>query len=131
MKAEQELQETQGRLQAFAEHSRDMIYLVRLQPNRRYEYVSPASTEIYGYTPEEFYADSKLLLKIVHPESRAALRQRRKARVSKQELTDTLPKRFFKKNGSIVWVETQAVAIRDEGGTIVAVEAVTRDVTER
>ena len=63
VKAEQELQETQGRLQAFAEHSRDMIYLVRLQPNRRYEYVSPASTEIYGYTPEEFYADSKLLLK--------------------------------------------------------------------
>ena len=28
-------------------------------------------------------------------------------------------------------METQAVAIRDEGGTIVAIEAATRDITER
>ena len=116
MKAEQELQETQGRLQAFAEHSRDMIYLVRLQPNRRYEYVSPASTEIYGYTPEEFYADSKLLLKIVHPESRAALRQRRKARISKQELTDTLPNRFFKKTKAFLQEERKHCLGGDAGG---------------
>ncbi|MGZ6868980.1 MAG: PAS domain-containing protein [Frankiaceae bacterium] len=35
--------------------------------------MSPATTEITGYTPEEFYADPGPAQRVVHPDDRAAM----------------------------------------------------------
>ncbi|MGD9157766.1 MAG: PAS domain S-box protein [Desulfobacteraceae bacterium] len=49
------------------ENSRDMLYRISL-PDGRYEYVSPACIEIFGYRPEEFYSSPLLIKKILHPD---------------------------------------------------------------
>ena len=40
-----------------AENAHDLIFNTRVSPNFNFDYVSPSSTTITGYTPEEFYAD--------------------------------------------------------------------------
>src|ERR671933_242536 len=48
----------------------DLVYRYRLQPDPGFEYVSPSSTAVIGYTPEEHYADPELGWRIVHPDDR-------------------------------------------------------------
>jgi CubicO group peptidase (beta-lactamase class C family) len=53
-----------------AQHGRDLIYRYRLRPVPEYDLVSPAVLDLTGYTPEEFYADPELGLKLVYLEDR-------------------------------------------------------------
>ena len=46
----------------------DVVFRYRLRPTPRFEYVSPSSTAVVGYTPEEHYADPDLGRLIVHPD---------------------------------------------------------------
>jgi len=47
----------------------DLVYRYRLRPAPPgFEYVSPSSTAVIGYTPEDHYADPELGLRIVHPD---------------------------------------------------------------
>jgi PAS domain-containing protein len=50
------------------ENAHDIIYRYRLVSPRGIEYVSPAVTIITGYTQEEFYADPRLFVEILHPD---------------------------------------------------------------
>ncbi|PYS28175.1 MAG: hypothetical protein DMG11_13635, partial [Acidobacteria bacterium] len=64
------LRESEARFRRLAENARDIIYRYRLRPTPGFEYVSPAITNITGYTPEEHYSDPELILKATHPEDR-------------------------------------------------------------
>src|SRR5438105_15885423 len=48
-----------------AEHAQDFIFRYRVQPDPGFDYVSPASLPILGYTPNELYGDAALILAIV------------------------------------------------------------------
>src|SRR3954464_408133 len=45
------------RFRLLAENASDIIYLYRVRPSSRYEYVSPSVTRLTGYTPQEHYDD--------------------------------------------------------------------------
>lgn len=105
-----------------AENARDMIFRYRTAPEREFEYVSPASLEITGYAPKEYYKDPEILNKIIHSSDRYLLSTSR-------QLPVTL--RVMHKNGSLNSVEMNDVLIYDQAGNIEAVEGTLRDVTER
>ena len=65
--AENELKESEHRFRFLAENAKDMIYRMNIE-NSIYEYVSPASEGIFGYSPEEFYNTPRLIEKIIHPD---------------------------------------------------------------
>ena len=65
--AEKELKENTEQYRRLAENARDMIYRMSL-PDGRYEYVSPASNDIFGYSAEEFYNSPILIQKVIHPD---------------------------------------------------------------
>jgi len=121
------LVESEERFRLLAENAQDLIYRIRLQPEQHFEYVSPAATRLTGYTPEEHYADPDLGFKLVHPEDRHLLEGMADGEVAQAPLT----LRWVRKDGTIVWTEQQNVLIRDEGGNLVAIEGIARDVTER
>ncbi|HEX7497144.1 MAG TPA: PAS domain-containing protein, partial [Candidatus Limnocylindrales bacterium] len=56
-----------------AEHSPDVFYRVRLTPGPVLDYISPATTTVTGYTPEELYGDASLWPRLVHPDDRALI----------------------------------------------------------
>lgn len=108
------LQESEKRFRLIAENAQDIIYRYEFLPQPRFAYVSPASTRIIGYSPEEHYADPELGRKLIHP-----------------DFSEPLTLRWRHKDGRTVWTEQRNVAIFDERGNLAAIEGIARDVTER
>jgi PAS domain S-box-containing protein len=102
-----------------------LVYRYRLLPKPGFEYVSPSSTAITGYTPEDYYADPNLDFEQVHPEDRHLLEG--SWRVSREPLV----LRRYRKNGALIWTEQHNKPVYDAAGNVVAVEGVAWDVTER
>jgi PAS domain S-box-containing protein len=61
------LHESEERLRRLAENATDMIYRMSL-PDGHYEYVSPASIDLFGYAPQAFYGSPLLIQKVIHPD---------------------------------------------------------------
>ncbi len=110
-----------------AENAADLIYRIRLGPGGGFEYVSPSSTALIGYTPEEHYADPELTLKIVHPNDRALLH----SMMAGDDSGRPVVLRWVRKDGSIVWTEQRNRLVRDQSGRSIAIEGIARDVTAR
>ncbi len=81
-----------------------------------------------GYAPKEFYADPKLLLKLVHPDDRKRLEE---SLQGKGPLHQRATLRWVHRDGRVFWVERVNVPIYDKAGNLVALDGIAGDVTER
>lgn len=133
-KTEQQLRQSEERFRMLAENALDVVYRYALTPKPHYEYVSPSTQTVTGYTPEEFYKDPYLGFKITHPDdahvagdSEKILRESGTAR---KVSNGTLVMRWIRKDGKIIWTETRNKPIFNEQGKIIAIEGISRDITE-
>jgi len=123
--AERALRASEELFRLLVENSRDAVLRFRVSPPG-YDYMSPAITRITGYTPEEFYADPQLDIKIVHPEDRPRVEE-----VRRRDPDSHTEYRIIHKDGRVRWVDTDIVSVYDSAGTLVALQGVVRDITER
>ena len=114
-----------ARFRLHAENASDLFYRYRLRPTPGFEYVSPSSTAMTGYSPEEHYADPDLGLKRVHPEDRHLLED------PQGSSEGPLALRWYRKDGALIWTEQRNKPIYDGAGNVVAIEGIARDITER
>ena len=119
---ENALRESEARFRRLADNAEDIIYRYSLFPIQGLEYVSPAITTVTGYTPEEFYVQTDLLLKLVYADDLYLL---------SSNAASPLEIRIVNKDGRIIWTEQRFVLLHDVEGRLVAVEGISRDITER
>lgn len=117
------------------DHSGDCLWMMDLA-TLRFTYVSPSVSRIYGATAEEKV--SRSLEEVLPPQSLERI-----ARVLEEELaaeatgtadpkrTRTVEIEEYRKDGSLIWVETVLSLQRDDRQRPVAIVGVSRDVTER
>jgi diguanylate cyclase (GGDEF)-like protein/PAS domain S-box-containing protein len=99
---------SENRFRLLAEVSRDVIVLTDLDGNRRY--VSPAATEVLGWTPEELLGHD--YHQIVHPDDIPSLEKIiRECRDGRPY--NILSYRCRKKDGSWLWMEANLRLYRD------------------
>ncbi|MGH7545568.1 MAG: ATP-binding protein [Gemmatimonadota bacterium] len=127
-KSEAALRESAASFRRLAEDARDIVYRYRLSPSPAFEYMSPATTAITGYTPEEQYANPSLGLEIVHPDDRPHLEKQFRGDAT---FGEPLVLRWIRKDGKTIWVEQRNIPVRDDAGNVIAVEGIARDITER
>lgn len=124
--AEAALAESEARFRRLAENARDVVYRLRLEPQWAFEYVSPATAEVVGWTPEELYADPSIIAKVFDPTYAQS--------IDRFGFPDeSAPARFAvrHRDGTRRWIENRATPVHDVSGRLVAIEGIARDVTER
>jgi len=107
----------------------DEVFFSRDMVNNRLIQISPACKKMYGYTSEEFLADPKIWSRLTHPDS-AGLRERNDERLNKGE-TVIVQYKIIHKDKGVRWAESKAIPTLDENGTLVRIDGVTRDITDR
>lgn len=127
-KREEALKASEARFRLLAENASDIIYRLTLTPIPRFEYISPATTHITGYTPEEYYADPNLLSNLIHPDYRHIFSN---MLAGNFDFSRPVTLKMQHKNGFTVWTEHRNVPIYDDSGILVAIEGIARDITER
>ncbi|HLM61782.1 MAG TPA: GAF domain-containing protein, partial [Pyrinomonadaceae bacterium] len=98
--------------------------------SQRMDFVSDYVEQMLGYSVEEWLATPNFWLSIVHPEDKEdAVRNAAETFSSKKAGTNRF--RWIAKDGKVIWVETQSVAICNEVGNPVGMRGVTMDISER
>ena len=110
-----------------AEHSLDVI--ARMRPSGSFSYVSPASTHVLGFDPQELTSPLAPGGR-VHPEDQAVVADAL-SRVVAGGPPKTLAYRFLHGNGTWRWLETTWSGIQNDDTGEYELFATTRDVSER
>jgi PAS domain S-box-containing protein len=110
-----------------AEAATDVI--VRMNPDGRRVYISPACRDVLGYEPDELLGSN--LADVVHPDDRIVLQQAFAA-LRGEAARSTVIYRGRHRNGHYVWLEIAFRAINDPGtGAMREIMASTRDISAR
>lgn len=95
-----------------------------------FDYVSAGFEDIWGFPPEEVENDVGRLIESIHPEDREEIRSQIQQPPS--EVTPmTYVNRVVQPDGTVRWVQTRQVPIRDSEGTLTEIVGVCTDVTEQ
>jgi len=114
------------RFRLLAENAQDIVYRVRLKPERHFEYLSPAVTAITGFRPDEFYADSRLAVQIALPEFRPVIES---VYDGSYDYRQPLVTERRHKGGRRIWLEQRMTPIYGSAGELVAIQGIIRDIT--
>lgn len=126
--SKRDLARNEERFRLMAENSEDMVYRFAVLPEPHFEYVSPASTRIFGWTPEEHYARPALAMEIVHPDDRHFIEELMRGTFNESA---PLMVRGQTKDGRMIWIELRLVVLRNAEGAVAAIEGTAIDVTKR
>jgi PAS domain S-box-containing protein len=129
---EEALRESEARFRGILKNSLDMIYSLNLRTGK-YEYVSPASGKIFGYSPEEFVAlSADELVSLVHPDDTEELNKNIIDLITHgKNRALSVEYRVKHKELGYRWVSDNRSVVYDEGHMPVAVVGSLRDINER
>jgi PAS domain S-box-containing protein len=122
------LVESEQRFQRLVHNAQDLIYRFRILPSHGFEYVSPAATTLTGYSSEDYYLNPDFETKLVYPEDLPLFQA---ASMGTSSFDKSIVMRWVHKDGRLIWTEQRYAPIRDEKGTLVALEGIARDITDR
>ena len=134
-KAETVLRESEQLHRMLAENINDVIYIVDIN-TLQYTYVSPSVIRTHGFTPEEMSGLS--IDKILTPRSFEDSINTLAGEMDRDNRPGADPNRFvtlemeqYRKDGSIITVETVNKFLRDEEGRPVSIVGVARNIVQR
>ena len=126
--AEENLHKSEERFRRLSDNAPDIIFRYDLQPEKRLSYINPAVQFLTGYSPEECLADPSLMLNMAHPDDVWIMKEYLHTNQTPKE---PLFMRWIGKDGQTRWMESRIVPVHDMNGKLIAVEGITRDITER
>ncbi len=121
------LKASETRYRTVADYTYDWEYWT--SPQNALLYVSPSCERITGYTPGAFMSDAGLMVRLIHPEDRAAYLEHLDSQHG--ELGDALDFRILRPDGEIRWISHAWRSVLDERGQYLGRRGSNRDITER
>lgn len=122
-KVRDDLGESQNSFQLIAQNAQDIVFRLRIYPEKKFEYVSPAVTKITGYTPEEYYNDHEIYYKLI--DDAGTIQEYYSSMPGER----TIAQKWKRKDGAIIWVEQKINSVF-ENDRLIAIEGIAREITE-
>ncbi|HWQ18451.1 MAG TPA: PAS domain S-box protein, partial [Methanotrichaceae archaeon] len=129
-RAEERLRKAEAQYRALVEQIPAVTYTADLDEASTTLYISPQIESILGFSPEDYRADPDIWRKRLHPDDRdRVLAQLKQGHASNQPFKSEY--RMIARDGQIVWLSDEAVAVRDSTGKPLFLQGVMADITER
>jgi PAS domain S-box-containing protein len=127
-KMEEQLRKSQEQYRIIAENTVDLIALHTTEGN--YTYISPSVEMLLGYTPQEMLGKNPY--QFFHPDDQERIREESHDLAIRGETNLTIAFRMRRSDGTYRWFETKTQPLFATGTSdVIALQTVTRDVTER
>ncbi len=118
-----------NRFAQLTDNAKDMIFRMTL-PNGEYEFVSKASSDIFGYSPEEFYKSPLLIEELIHPDWIKYF-QTQWENLLAGKIPPYYEYQIINRAGEVRWVNQRHTLYFDESGVPSAIEGIVTDVTRQ
>ncbi len=125
--AEKELQKKEEIYKTLVTHANDAIYLIT---NNSFVYVNPKFEEITGYKQDEICNENFHFTKLLTPESKLIVEERRLARQRGESIPSKYEFQIVTKSGLIKHVETNTVLVSHNSANL-QILGIMRDITEK
>ncbi len=112
----------------FADRSFDVEKWIR--PDGSYEYISPSTERVSGYTQKDFFDSPELFNKIVHPDDLEKWLEQLN-RISNHDIEIDVDLRIQRKDKEIIWVHIHGQRLYDYDGQFAGYRYSCKDVTQR
>ena len=127
--AEKAFRESEERFRRLAENAPDVIYRMKL-PDGVYEYVSPSSFTVLGYTPQHLYDNPLIIAELIHPEWRGYFAEQWE-KLTRGIVAPVYEYKIITSSGEEKWLHQRNMLITDSDGNPAALEGIVTDITER
>ncbi len=130
-RAQKAIRESEEKYRNITENIDDFLYTFeRSGKLMRPLFYTAAVEKITGYSQADFLGDSKLFLKIVHPDDFAIVKKKL-SNLMKSQIQNSAEMEFriINKQGNIVWVRNKVNVIRNASGQIQKVYGLVSDIT--
>jgi len=128
--AEAALQEAETRYQTLVEQIPAIVYTENGEDLSQCIYISPQLEAILGYTPEEWIADPRLCINVIHPDDRQAIDDE-DHRTNETGEPFKVEYRAITRDGRIVWIHDESFLRRNAAGRSLFWQGIMIDITER
>jgi two-component system, cell cycle sensor histidine kinase and response regulator CckA len=128
--AESELRASEERFRLLVQHSREVFWLARLNPERLL-YISPAVEEIWGRPASAFYVDMNVWQSAIDPEDQPRVREAWHACATGEATRFDIEYRVIHVDGSVRLIAVTAAVFVDDARGGAHISGIARDITER
>ncbi len=128
-KTQEKLHQSEEKFRRLTENAQDMIYRMSL-PDGEYEYVSPASEIIWGYTPKEVMSHPKLIADCIHPDFENYFKEEWQKLIN-GNMSPKYEYKIIDKHGNEKWLYQRNVLVKNTHGKAIAIEGIVTDITDR
>lgn len=122
------LQASTTRLNSILNNINDVVWSVGL-PDYDILYLSPKAEQLYGYSPEAFYAEPDLWRRAIHPDDLHTLDETNSQLAEKGYAVRQA--RIIRADGRIAWILDKSTLIKDQDGNPVRIDGIASDITAR
>ncbi|MCP4024651.1 MAG: PAS domain S-box protein, partial [Desulfobacteraceae bacterium] len=127
--AENALQKSEKRYRDLIERLRDAAYRMSL-PDGKYEYVSRAAKNVFGYSSEQFLENPMLIQKIIHPDFIDYFKMKWTDLIN-GKIPETYEYKIIDPKGDERWIFQTNTGIFNDQDKIIAIEGLCRDITKK
>jgi PAS domain S-box-containing protein len=122
------LVESEKRYRLISTNSKDLITIYTAEADPKRVFVSPSVKEILGYEPEELIGKSPF--ELILPEDAEKMKNNTHA-ITLSGKSATGEYRIKRKDGRIIWLQSNSNPFSDENGKMIGFQTSARDITEQ
>ncbi|HEY9045080.1 MAG TPA: PAS domain S-box protein [Ohtaekwangia sp.] len=124
----EKLQESEELYRLLSRNSKDLVTLFRIDDAATRTFISPSVKDILGYTPEEMVGYSPY--DNIHPEDEVYVKEVIQSVIFSGK-SATVEYRAIRKDGSFVWLESNAHPFYNDEGDMIGFQTSARDISKR